>query len=72
MERKDSSHFESLCHCDPSNQVSAHSDSGLCHCDPSHQVSAHSDLGFGMRCRLKNFKMAAAMAAILDIRMEQF
>ena len=29
----------------------------LCHCDASHQVSAQSDLGFGRRCRLKNFKM---------------
>ena len=31
----------------------------LCHFDISHQVSAESDLGFGRRCRLKNFKMAA-------------
>ena len=31
----------------------------LCHCDASHQVTAQSDLGFGRRCRLKNFKMAA-------------
>ena len=31
----------------------------LCHCDASHQVSAQSTLGFGRRCRLKNFKMAA-------------
>ena len=38
----------------------------LCHCDASHQVSAQSDLGFGRRCRLKNFKMTA-MEAILDI-----
>ena len=30
----------------------------LCHCDASHQVSAQSDLGFGRRCRLKNFKMS--------------
>ena len=42
----------------------------LRHCDASHKVSALLDLGFG-RYRLKNFKMAA-MAANLDIRMEQF
>ena len=42
----------------------------VCRCDASHHVSAQSDLRFG-RCRLKNFKMAA-MAAILDIRTEQF
>ena len=46
-ERNDFSNFESLCHCDASNQV-----------------SAQSDLGFGSRCRLKNFKMAV-MTAIL-------
>ena len=33
----------------------------LCHCDASHEVSAQSDLGFGKRCRLKNFKKAAGM-----------
>ena len=33
----------------------------------SHQVSAQSDLLFGIRCPLKNFKMAA-MATILDIK----
>ena len=43
----------------------------LCHCDASHQVSAQSDLGFGMRSRLKNFKMAT-MVAILDIGTERF
>ena len=43
----------------------------LCHCDTSHQVSAQSDLGFGRRCRLKNFKMAA-VAVILDIGMKRF
>ena len=43
----------------------------LCHCDASHQVSAQSDLGFGRKCRWKNFKMAT-VAAILDIGMEQF
>ena len=37
----------------------------------SHQVSAQSDLFFGIRCRLKNFKMAA-VAAILDIGTERF
>ena len=41
----------------------------LCHYDASHQISAQLDLGFRRRCHLKNFKMAA-MAAILDIRME--
>ena len=30
-------------------------------------VFAQSDLWFGRRCRLKNFKMAAMAAAILDI-----
>ena len=40
----------------------------LCYCDVSHQVSAQLDLGFGRRCRLKNFKMAA----ILDIGTERF
>ena len=34
----------------------------LCHCDASHQVSAQSDLGFGKRCRSKNFNMAAVVA----------
>ena len=43
------------------------SSESLCHCNASHQVSAQSVLQFG-RCCLKNFKMAA----ILDIRMEQF
>ena len=43
----------------------------LCHCDASHQDSAQSDLLFGRIYCLKNFKMAT-MAAILDIRMEQF
>ena len=38
----------------------------LCHCDASHQVSAQSDLGFGRRCRLKNFKMAAVAASWLS------
>ena len=42
----------------------------LCHCDASLQVSAQSDLGFGRRCRSKNFKMAVT-AAIFDIRMER-
>ena len=41
----------------------------LCRFDASHQVWVQSALRFG-RCGLKNFKMAA-MAAILDIRMEQ-
>ena len=40
----------------------------LCHCDAAHQVSAQSDLGFGRRCCLKNFKLAA----ILDIGTERF
>ena len=39
--------------------------------DASRKVSAQSDLWFWRRYRLKNFKMAA-VAAILDIRMEQF
>ena len=43
----------------------------LCHFNASHQVSAQSNLGFGRRCRLKNFKMVA-MAALLDIGMERF
>ena len=30
----------------------------LCRCNASHQVSTQSNLGFGRRCRLKNFKMA--------------
>ena len=30
----------------------------LCHCDASHQVLAQSNLLFGLRCRLKKFKMA--------------
>ena len=34
-------------------------------------VLAQSDLGFGRRCRLKNFKLAA-LAAILDIETERF
>ena len=34
----------------------------LCGSDASHQASVQSSLGFGRRCRLKNFKMA-----ILDI-----
>ena len=42
----------------------------LCHSNASHQVSAQSNLLFG-RCRLKNSNMAA-MAAILDISMDQF
>ena len=32
----------------------------LCHCDASHHVLAQLDLQFGKRCRLKNFKTAAA------------
>ena len=40
----------------------------LFYSDASHQVSAQSYLRFGRRCRLKNLKMAAAMAAILDSR----
>ena len=43
----------------------------LCRSNASHQVSAQSNLRFGRRCRLKNSYMAA-MAAILDIRMEQY
>ena len=43
----------------------------LCGSDASIQVSAQSDLWIGRRCQLKNFKMAA-MAAILDNRMERF
>ena len=39
----------------------------LCHCDASHQVSAQLDLGFGRRCRLKNFEIAA----VLDIGTER-
>ena len=39
----------------------------LCHGDAAHQVSAQLDLGFGRRCRLKNFKMAA-----MDIGSERF
>ena len=42
----------------------------LCRSDASHQLSVQSNLGF-VRCRLKNFKMAA-MVAILDGRMERF
>ena len=44
----------------------------LCHCDASHQVSVQFDLGFGRRCRLKNFKMAAAVATFLDVRTDDF
>ena len=36
----------------------------LCRSNASHQVSAQSDLRFGMRCRLKNFKIAAVAAKI--------
>ena len=43
----------------------------LCPRDAAHQVLAQSDLWFGSRCCLKNFKMAA-VAALLDIRKEQF
>ena len=43
----------------------------LCCSNASHQVFAQSDLWFRRRCHLINFKMAA-MAAILDIRMERF
>ena len=43
----------------------------LCRSNASSQVSAQSNLRFGRRCRLKNSNMAA-MAAILDIRTEQF
>ena len=40
----------------------------LCYCDASNQVLAQSDLGFGRRCHLKNFKMAAmAFLAILNL-----
>ena len=35
-------------------------------CDASQRVSTPSDLGFGRRCHLKNFKMAA-IVALLDI-----
>ena len=41
-------------------------------CDASHQVSAQSDLGFGRRCLLKNFKMAATIAAILESEQNDF
>ena len=60
----------------------------LCCSNASHQVSAQSELWLERRCRMKNFKMAtltyskgdvlwriskvAAMAAVLDIGMEQF
>ena len=43
----------------------------LCLCDASHQVLTQSNLRFGRRCCLKNFKMAI-MAAVLDIRTEEF
>ena len=43
----------------------------LCHWDASHQVSAQSDRVWERRCHLKDFRMAA-VAAILDIGMEQF
>ena len=42
-----------------------------CSTNASHQVWAQSDLGFGSRCGLKIFKMAA-QATILDMRKEQF
>ena len=44
----------------------------LCVSDAFHQVLAQPNLQFGRKCRLKNFKMATAMAAILDIGTEQF
>ena len=43
----------------------------LCCSDASHQVSAQFNLRFRRKRCLKNFKMAV-MAAVLDIRMEQF
>ena len=43
----------------------------LCRSDASHKIPTQSYLWFWRRYHLKNFKMAP-MAAILDIRTEQF
>ena len=70
FERNDFSNSESLCPSWISERNDCSNSEPLCQCDASHQVLAQSDLQFG-RCHLKNFKMAA-IAASLDIRIEQF
>ena len=69
-EQYNCSNSESLCCSDASHQVLAQSylrlaSLNLYNSPASHQVSAQSDLLFGIRCHLKNFKMAV-MVAILD------